>query len=215
MRQSGAKLVLVGDPNQLQSVEAGATFCALLERTPHARLDDVHRQQTDWQRLATSQLSQGHAAQALHVYDRQGCIQRSCTRSDAKAQLVSDVMQAQGMTVDRAYVLTTPHFERHTIYVALSRHKEQVTLYASDNDFKTPESLYQTLGKEDDKLSTLDFVYARNRKAIHPDQARAQPPQDVQTLRHTFMRHVQDQSHDQNRGQFQSYKPDKGYTLDR
>jgi nucleoside-triphosphatase THEP1 len=52
-RQSGAKLVLVGDPAQLQSIEAGAAFRSLLERNPHVRLDEVRRQHTDWQRLAT------------------------------------------------------------------------------------------------------------------------------------------------------------------
>jgi ATP-dependent exoDNAse (exonuclease V) alpha subunit len=73
-RQSGAKLVLVGDPAQLQSIEAGAAFRSLLERNPHARLDEVRRQDTDWQRLATSQLSQGNVEQALHAYDTHGCV---------------------------------------------------------------------------------------------------------------------------------------------
>ncbi len=94
-RQSGAKLVLVGDHAQLQSIEAGAAFRSLLERNPHARLDEVRRQHTEWQRSATRHLSQGNVAQALQAYDTHGCIQRADTRSDAKAQLVADLIEAQ------------------------------------------------------------------------------------------------------------------------
>ncbi len=94
-QQSGAKLVLVGDPAQLQSIEAGAAFRSLIERNPHARLDDVRRQHTDWQRLAMRHLSQGNVEQALQAYDAKGCIQRADTRSEAKAQLVTDMMQAR------------------------------------------------------------------------------------------------------------------------
>ena len=94
-RQSGAKLVLVGDPAQLQSIEAGAAFRTLLERNHSVQLTEVRRQKTDWQRMATQQLSQGNVAQALQAYDTQDCIQRAKTRSEAKAKLVADVMQAQ------------------------------------------------------------------------------------------------------------------------
>jgi hypothetical protein len=46
----------------------------------------------------------------------------------------STVHKAQGSTVDRTYVLATPHFDRHTAKVALSRHREAATVfYAADN----------------------------------------------------------------------------------
>lgn len=74
------------------------------------------------------------------------------------------VHKSQGITVDEAYVLATPHFDRHTTYVAMSRHKESVNLYASNRDFKNCNRLYQELGKEGEKLSTLDFVNARKQQ---------------------------------------------------
>jgi hypothetical protein len=45
------------------------------------------------------------------------------------------VHKAQGTTVDRAYVLATPHFDRHTSYVALSRHREAATVFYAGDDF--------------------------------------------------------------------------------
>jgi hypothetical protein len=45
------------------------------------------------------------------------------------------VHKAQGTTVDRSYVLATTHFDRHTAYVALSRHRDNATLFYTRDDF--------------------------------------------------------------------------------
>src|SRR5208283_4983232 len=45
------------------------------------------------------------------------------------------VHKAQGSTVDRTYVLATPHFDRHAAYVALSRHRETATVFYAQDDF--------------------------------------------------------------------------------
>ena len=71
-KQAGAKLVLVGDPAQLQSVEAGAAFHTLLERNQHVSLTEVRRQKQNWQREATTQLSKGNVADTLDTVVK-GC----------------------------------------------------------------------------------------------------------------------------------------------
>jgi hypothetical protein len=45
------------------------------------------------------------------------------------------IYKAQGATVDRSYVLATPHFDRHSTYVALSRHREAATMFYAAEDF--------------------------------------------------------------------------------
>jgi ATP-dependent exoDNAse (exonuclease V) alpha subunit len=45
------------------------------------------------------------------------------------------VYKAQGVAVDRSYVLATPHFDRHSTYVALSRHRETATMFYAVEDF--------------------------------------------------------------------------------
>ena len=45
------------------------------------------------------------------------------------------VHKAQGATVDRTYVLATPHFDRHATYVALSRHRDAATVFYARDDF--------------------------------------------------------------------------------
>lgn len=291
-QQAGAKLILVGDHQQLQSIEAGTAFKNLLERNEYAELTEVRRQKIDWQMKATKQLSKGNISEALGAYEKQHCLHRSKNRSTAKEQLVADMMESytqspeksrlvlaytrkdvadlntmikaemvargkvqdidtpvsitmrdgdtefqqeqgfaigdrilfrennrdlgvmngsfgtlqaienglftvaldngktvkfspeeysrfqlgyaatvhksQGITVDEAYVLATPHFDRHTTYVALSRHKENVKLYASNRDFKNRGQLYRELGKESEKLSTLDFTDPRKQQMEQP-----------------------------------------------
>ncbi len=101
-QESGAKLVLVGDPEQLQSIEAGAAFRTILERNNSATITEVRRQKTHWQREATMQLSQGKTADAIHAYDKQGCITRTKSRSAAQAQLVKDMIKSYCADPDKS-----------------------------------------------------------------------------------------------------------------
>jgi Ti-type conjugative transfer relaxase TraA len=247
-----AKVVLVGDPEQLQAIEAGAAFRGITAAHGVSNLTEVRRQKTDWQRRATADLATGKTAVALNAYDEEGGIvaveRREQARSallarwarDAKQQpnqsqmvlgytrdevqalnsairtlrqqsgelgsahaiptehgkkqfsvndrirfgrnektlgvkngslgtveriehgvlqikldgaagtrvavdskfykhldygYAATVHKAQGTTVDRTYVLATPHFDRHTAYVALSRHREAATVFYASDDF--------------------------------------------------------------------------------
>ena len=56
-REAGAKMVLVGDPEQLQAIEAGAAFRVLVERHGAAEVGEVRRQHETWQREATRELA--------------------------------------------------------------------------------------------------------------------------------------------------------------
>src|SRR6202162_3812810 len=64
--EAGAKVVLVGDPQQLQSIEAGAAFRSIHERHGGAQIGEVRRQREDWQRDATRDLATGRTGAAIH-----------------------------------------------------------------------------------------------------------------------------------------------------
>ncbi|NYG20006.1 hypothetical protein BJY17_000753 [Agromyces hippuratus] len=58
--QSGAKVLLVGDPGQLQSVDAGGAFALLVnDRQDAAELVDVHRFVNEWEKAASLGLRRG------------------------------------------------------------------------------------------------------------------------------------------------------------
>jgi Ti-type conjugative transfer relaxase TraA len=251
--KAGAKVVLVGDPEQLQSIEAGAAFRGIASQIGAAQLTEVRRQKYAWQKQATRQLASGRTDEALRAYQHDGRIHALQSRDQARAALLMEwrraareqpnqsrlilaytrddayklnlearrlrqdagelgaaevietdrgprefaigdrlyfmrnerglavkngslgtveqiqngvlqvrldgdearqvvvdsqqypflehgyaatVHKAQGATVDRTFVLATTHFDRHTAYVALSRHREKADVYYGRDDFK-------------------------------------------------------------------------------
>ena len=257
IKEHGAKLVLVGDNDQLQPIEAGGAFRGIVDRIGAATLDEVMRQETDWQKEATKQMAgdQAQVAQAIDTYDEHGNVKLSKSLDDSKKELIADwskkvgsngeniilafrnkdvgdlndmarevfrgqgrlageeteiqtargkrafsvgdrviflkneysmkvkngslgtledttrgaftvklddgrtvavdthlynnidhgyaatIHKSQGVTVENAFVLATGHLDKHATYVAMSRHKESVSLYASiDENSRNLES---------------------------------------------------------------------------
>jgi Ti-type conjugative transfer relaxase TraA len=252
-----AKVVLVGDPEQLQAIEAGAAFRGVIGQSGLVELTQVRRQKEAWAREATQQLANGRTLEALKSYDSQGALVGSATREEAQRQLLSTwskdrsanpnesrlilaytrddvrelnrqareilkgegnlsagqtvqttrgarefaagdrimflrnekslgvkngtlgtverigsgalqvrldgkdetriavetkdyqdldygyastIHKSQGATVDRSYVLASQYFDRHTSYVALSRHRESATLFYAQDEFAAPKA---------------------------------------------------------------------------
>ncbi|MGH8132690.1 MAG: Ti-type conjugative transfer relaxase TraA [Steroidobacteraceae bacterium] len=270
---AGAKVVLVGDPEQLQAIEAGAPFRGLAAQAGMAELTEVRRQKLDWQKEATQQLAQGRTGEALAAYQRAEHVKAAPTREAAREALLAawqrageerpsesrlmlaytrddvqglntrarelraaagelgpgelietargarefaagdrlyflrnerslgvkngslgtieslrdgilqvrldaegerrvavdtrfyahldhgyaaTVYKAQGATVDRTYVLATAHFDRHSTYVALSRHRENAALYYGQEDFRG--DFKAVLGRARPKALAHDYL---------------------------------------------------------
>jgi len=85
---AGAKVVLVGDAEQLQAIEAGAAFRALTERHGAAEITEIRRQRQDWQREATRELATGRTGAALDRYEAAGMVRGHETREAARSALV-------------------------------------------------------------------------------------------------------------------------------
>ncbi len=88
--KAGAKLVLVGDPDQLQPIEAGAAFRAIADRTGYAELETIYRQREQWMRDASLDLARGNVAAALKSYEANGKLQPRTFKSDALKALIED-----------------------------------------------------------------------------------------------------------------------------
>ncbi len=89
VQAAGAKVVLVGDPEQLQAIEAGAAFRAIVERVGSVDITQVVRQREAWQRDATKELATGRTAEALERYAAAGMVRASGTRAEALESLVA------------------------------------------------------------------------------------------------------------------------------
>ena len=285
--RAGAKIVLVGDPEQLQPIQAGAAFRAVAEHVGYASLEGVRRQGEDWQRAASQDFARHRTSEGLASYAAHGGVRFGETRDDAVFEIVRDVVadmaerpegsrlvlahrradvrelnvairearqeqgelargaeagevafltndgerkfcegdriiflennrdlgvkngmlgtvagvsegrlvarldnargpgqgrevsvsmadyaavdhgyattihKSQGATVDRAYVLASDRMDRHLSYVAMTRHREEATLYAGRDEFKDLRELSERLSRSGAKETTLDYAERR------------------------------------------------------
>ncbi|NEJ18508.1 Ti-type conjugative transfer relaxase TraA, partial [Rhizobium leguminosarum] len=69
------------------------------------------------------------------------------------------IHKTQGSTVDRSFVLASTTMDRHLTYVAMTRHREEVQLYAGLDAFKTERALTEALSRSGVKETTLDYTH--------------------------------------------------------
>lgn len=302
----GAKLVLVGDGEQLQPIEAGAAFRAIAERVGYRELSGIRRQLKEWQRVASRDFARGEPGLALELYHDHEAIHFAEDRRRAKEELIrswskdraahgaekaslilahtradvrelnerareilrergelgrevtveverelmapdgtltvqrserdfapgervmflkndrelgvkngtlgqvlevdqemvrvridgekereiefsfsdyasldhgyaATVHKAQGVTVERSFVLATPGMDRHLAYVSMTRHREDVGLFVGRDDFDDFDALKERLSRARLKDFTLDYAQRRGfglDRSATPDERR-------------------------------------------
>jgi Ti-type conjugative transfer relaxase TraA len=87
--RTGARVVLVGDAQQLQAIGAGAAFRAIADTHGAARLQQVRRQRNEWMRDATVELAEGNVAKALDRYRKGNALQARATTDEAMDALIA------------------------------------------------------------------------------------------------------------------------------
>ena len=105
--EAGAKVVLVGDPQQLQAIEAGAAFRSIHERHGGAEIGEVRRQREDWQRNATRYLATGRTGHALQAYRSHGMVHEAQTREQARDDLIERWDRDRQASPDRSRIILT------------------------------------------------------------------------------------------------------------
>jgi Ti-type conjugative transfer relaxase TraA len=95
--QAGAKLVLVGDAEQLQAINAGAAFRAITDRAGCVDLEVITRQKEGWMQKASVAFGQARTGDALAVYAEHGAVQfhedKAATAQAVIRDAVSDAIQ--------------------------------------------------------------------------------------------------------------------------
>ncbi|CAM3349823.1 Ti-type conjugative transfer relaxase TraA [Sphingomonas zeae] len=314
-RDAGAKVVMVGDPEQLQAIEAGAAFRSVTERHGAAEITEIRRQREDWQRDATRALATGRTGEAIHAYDGKGMVHAVDTREQARGELVdgwdrarqaepgksriilthtnaevqslngeardrlrasgdlgddvtvkaergerqfatgdrimflrnergmgvkngtlatiervssermavrlddgrgvafdtkdyahvdhgyaATIHKSQGVTVDRAHVLATPGMDRHSAYVGMSRHRDDVQLHYGRDDFTDQRQLVRALSRERGKDMAGDYA--------KPEQDQARAFADRREIRFPERaREMVAKVRDKARGMFDGFRP--------
>ena len=105
--EAGAKVVLVGDPQQLQSIEAGAAFRSIHERHGGAEIGEVRRQREDWQRDATRDLANRGTGHALEAYRSHGMVHAAASREEARDDLIDRWDRDRRAASDQSRIILT------------------------------------------------------------------------------------------------------------
>jgi hypothetical protein len=105
--QAGAKVVLVGDPQQLQAIEAGAAFRSIHERHGGAEIGEVRRQRENWQRGATHDLASGKIGHALEAYRSNGMVHEAQSREQARGDLIERWDHGRQASPDKSRIILT------------------------------------------------------------------------------------------------------------
>jgi Ti-type conjugative transfer relaxase TraA len=183
----GAKVVLVGDPEQLQAIEAGAAFRSIAGRHGSVEIADIRRQKVDWQRQATRQLATERTGEALAAYRDHGAIHAAATRDEARGRLIERWDRERTLQPDaRRIILTHTNDEVAALNQAarerLRGHGElgdDLTLQVEkgERQFATGERVMfgrneRSLGVKNGSLGRIESVSA-TRMAVLLDNGRA------------------------------------------
>jgi hypothetical protein len=88
--RSEAKLVLLGDPEQLGEIEAGGLFAAIARRSEEIRLDEAIRHRHELDREAAKLIRGGQGSEALNRYAREGRVVVAADHELRREAIVSD-----------------------------------------------------------------------------------------------------------------------------
>ena len=117
------RLVLVGDPHQLQAVGRGGMFHELVHANPHTELDTIHRFTHPWETAASLQLRHADTA-ALQIYAANGRIHAA-----PLAEHIDTITEQWVAAFHRNHhlsVTTTTNDHVHLINTAIQQRREEL-----------------------------------------------------------------------------------------
>ena len=118
--EGGAKVILIGDDRQLQSVSRGGMFRELSQAHGAAEISKVVRQKEDWQRQAAEDLSGGKVREALTAFEEHGAIKWGETKAGATEALIREYAADSAARPDvTRFVLAYTNDDVHELNTAI------------------------------------------------------------------------------------------------
>jgi Ti-type conjugative transfer relaxase TraA len=185
--EAGAKVVLVGDPRQLQAIEAGAGFRSIHERHGGAEIGEVRRQRQDWQRDATRDLANRRTGNALEAYRSHGMVHEAQTREQARGDLIDRWDHDRQASPDGSRIILTHTNDEVRALNEAARmrmraagdlgHEVRVTVERGDRGFASGDRVMflqneRGLGIKNGTLGTIEQVSAQS-MTVQSDEGRS------------------------------------------
>jgi len=103
----GAQVVLVGDPRQLSSVEAGGLYAMIGSQLGATVLSENRRQAADWQVQALRDIREGRSDRAVAALAQHGDVVLAADEASAVGQLLTDWWEARASGAEVAILSST------------------------------------------------------------------------------------------------------------
>jgi ATP-dependent exoDNAse (exonuclease V) alpha subunit len=160
VERSGAKLVVIGDGQQLPAIGPGGMFDRVAEHTPTAELQDIYRTQDPDEQEAWQALRAGEPERAMAHYQEQGRLHFEDTRE-----------QAAEAAVQRWHALAQEHGIDNVALIADASNQEIDRLNARAQHLRSENG---ELGEEELPLSSVHYGLHEGDKVAftsqhHPD----------------------------------------------
>lgn len=195
VKDKNAKLVLVGDPEQLQPIEAGTPFRDIADAAGFAGLSEILRQKADWQKAASLDLARGRTAEAMQAYKDNGMVKATPSQHDAIDALIEDYMVNLELYGDEKSRLALAHRRLDVFNINIGiraarklagdlRDGVSVNTEHGSREFATGDRIVftkndRTLGVKNGMLGTVRSVKGK-RLTIELDQEiRAEKPKNI------------------------------------
>jgi len=105
VKDANAKLVLVGDWEQLQAIDAGASFRAIAQKTGFVEMNDILRQKEEWQRDATKNFALSKTMDGLTAYDKHSLLHSFDTKKDAINSMLESWQEVRSNNPEQTQLL--------------------------------------------------------------------------------------------------------------
>ncbi len=163
INKSGAKLVLVGEREQLQSVGFGGNFSQLNQEFITTPVREINRQVDQWQRDMVEDFATGRASQAVRALYEKGKVIIAQSDEQRLAQIVNDYLSAISSAKDKIILAATnDDIERINLAVRAQLKKS--------GQLPAQEVTVQCKDKQEREFSKGDrIVFTKNQKSDDAD----------------------------------------------
>jgi len=104
VKSADAKLVLVGDTAQLQSVNAGGSFGKVSSEIGSSEILEVRRQKVEWQKQAANDFRSGKAANALAAYKQNDSLHINKTTKETHEKMIEKWQSTDGKLSEKMMI---------------------------------------------------------------------------------------------------------------
>lgn len=170
---AGAKIVLVGDNEQLQAIDAGAAYRAICEKVGYVELAEVRRQQHEWQKQATVDFALGRTQSAMNAYEHFNHIHEFVSEAEAKANIVEMWNDVRHSEPDKSQIILAytraevRSFNELARQIRKADHElgkdHKIMTFRGERDFAEGDRIYflkneRSLGVKNGTLGTIEEI---------------------------------------------------------